>query len=342
MKLSFVIPVYNAAEYIGRCLDSLLAQDIDDFEIICINDGSKDNSMDILREYEKKYAGKFNIISQENQGIGPARNNAFKTVTGEYTWFIDNDDCIQPNCLKSVFKVIEKFDADITNVVHLKGYFTENPFKKNFDGTLTVKTMNQDCAMYFYEDAPWSKIYKTEFLRKNDLFFPNIFGEDTSITFNLYSKTNKIIKIEQPLYAWFERKESFSHAIFSKKHFETFPVLLDTLRKQSELCEPRLKVFYDYLILMKADVHLPVFRNAEVTGELSILRDECIRKSEKVLASLEQNVFYEIHLKELETIKAKENKVRTYYESSTSWKITKPVRNFVQTGKKIAKKLLGK
>ena len=82
---------------------------------------------------EKKYAGKFNIISQENQGIGPARNNAFKTVTGEYTWFIDNDDCIQPNCLKSVFEVIEKFDADITNVVHLKGYFTENPFKKNFD-----------------------------------------------------------------------------------------------------------------------------------------------------------------------------------------------------------------
>ena len=93
---------------------------------------------------------------------------------------------------------------------------------------------------------------------------------------------------------------------------------------------------------MKADVHLPVFRNAEVTGKLSILRDECIRKSEEILASLEQNVFYEIHLKELETIKAKENKVRTYYESSTSWKITKPVRNFVQTGKKIAKKLLGK
>lgn len=339
MKLSFVIPVYNAENYIGRCLDSILDQDTDDFEIICINDGSKDNSLKVLEDYSKRYPGKFNIISQENQGIGPARNNAFKLVKGEYTWFIDNDDCIQQDCLGSVLEIIEKEKADITNIAHLTGYFTENPLKKTSELKLTVKKMSQTHAMYFYEDAPWSKIYKTDFLRRNDLYFPNIFGEDTSTTFNLYSKTKNIIKIEEPLYAWFERKESFSHAIFSKKHFETFPILLETLLEQSEKCVPELKPYYDFLILMKAEVHLPMFKNAELPDELSVLRDECISKSEKILSSLEENLFYKIHLDELEKISKKEEKIRSYYENSTSWKITKPVRKCVQAMKKLVGKI---
>lgn len=334
MKLSFVIPVYNAELYIGRCLDSLLDQDNDDFEIICIDDGSMDNSLAVLNDYSNRYPGKFNIISQKNQGIGPARNNAFKAAKGDYTWFIDNDDCIQPDCLSSLFKILEESDADITNIVHLKGFFTENPLKKIQNLNLSYKKLTQDFAMYFYEDAPWSKIYKTEFLKENNLFFPNIFGEDTSTTFDLYSKTEKIIKIEEPLYAWFERNESFSHSVFSKKHFETFPMLLDILREQSKKCKPALKLYYDFLILMKAEVYLPVFKKAELPEDLSALRDICILKSEKILSELDDNLFYIIHLNEQKQISQNEEKIRSYYENSNCWKITKPLRAFMKLIKK--------
>lgn len=330
IKFSFVIPVYNAEQYVGRCLDSILAQDMDDFEIICLDDGSKDGSLGVLNSYSERFPGKFKILSQPNQGIGPARNAAFKAVEGKYTWFIDNDDCIQKNCLKEIEGIITKYDADITNISHLTGYFTENPLSKDLTGPLNAKKITQEVAMHFYEDAPWSKIYRTDFLRKNDLFFPNIFGEDTSTTFNLYSKTSKIIKIKEPLYAWFERKESFSHSIFTKKHFETFPILLETLKKQSEACDEKLKAHFDYLILYKAEVHIPMFSNAEVPPELEALRKQCIEKSNRIVDSLEENVFYQIHLAELEKLSAKEKKIRSYYENSSSWKITRPLRKIME------------
>ncbi len=335
MKLSFVIPVYNAQAYIGRCLDSLLDQDIDDYEIICINDGSKDDSLQILNDYSKKHPNRFNIISQENQGIGPARNNAFKAVKGEYTWFIDNDDCIQPNCLKNLFEIIDQFEADITNISDIRGFFAENPFEKSLTKPLASERITQDFAMYFYWDAPWSKIYRTAFLRENNLSFSNIFGEDTAVTFDLYSKAKTIIKIKEPLYAWFERNESFSHAVFTKKHFETFPVLLETLKRQSMACPSNLKIFYEKLIINKADVYLNHFKDAPLTDELAALRDECIEKSEEILRTIPKNIFIEIDEKNQIELKNKLNKVKSYYENSTSWKITKPLRKLMQFFRKI-------
>lgn len=330
MKLSFIIPVYNAENYISRCLDSLLDQNIDDYEIICIDDGSSDNSKFVLEDYKKRYPQKIILKSQENQGIGPTRNTAFNYVSGEYTWFIDNDDCIRSNCLNEVINLLDQNNSDITNISYYKGFFTANPFEGKKIEQLTIRKINQDYAMYFYDDAPWSKIYRTDFLKKNKLFFENIFGEDTSVTFDLYSKTKKIFKIDQPLYAWFERKESFSHSVYSKKHFETFPVLLEVLKGQSEKADKSLKVFYENLMLRKADIYLPHFRNAEVTDELKLCRDECIRKSEEILNQLDTNLLYEIYMENKKETDNKlyqqEKRLVNKYENSLSWKFSMPVR----------------
>ena len=330
MKFSFVIPVYNAESYIGRCLDSILNQNIEDYEIICINDGSKDGSLEVLKDYERRFPGKFNIISQENQGIGPARNNAFKAVKGDYTWFIDNDDCIQGNCLKELAAAMDSTGADILNITHVKGFFTENPLYAAFSAKLDFTKIDQEHALYFYSDAPWSKIYRTDFLKKNNLFFPNIFGEDTSTTFDLYSKTTEIYKTDVPLYAWFERHESFSHAVISKKHFETFPVLLETLKNQSEKCDSRLKPYYENLMLRKADVYLPYFASSKIDKELLPVREECLRKSNEILSTLPSNILFDIYKSDFAekegAVEAAKAKLRSYYENSTSWKITKPLR----------------
>ena len=147
---------------------------------------------------------------------------------------------------------------------------------------------------------------------------------------DIYSKTKKIFKIDQPLYAWFERKESFSHSVYSKKHFETFPVLLEVLKGQSEKADKSLKVFYENLMLRKADIYLPHFRNAEVTDELKLCRDECIRKSEEILNQLDTNLLYEIYLENKKETDNKlyqqEKRLVNKYENSLSWKFSIPVR----------------
>lgn len=334
LKFSFVIPVYNAHEYIGRCLDSLLDQDIDknEYEIICVNDGSKDNSLEILEEYSKKYPGIFNIITQENQGIGPARNMGIKAVKGKYTWFIDNDDAIHPNCLKNLYEILEEKQSDILVIERVAGYYEKNPFPSALEEELSAEDYTQGFAFYFYEDAPWSKIYRTQFILDCNIFFPNIFGEDTSTTYNLYSKTKKIIHVKKPLYAWFERDDSFSHYTYSKKHFETFPVLLETLKDQRNAAPEDLKIYFDYLILKKANYWLKRFADADIPEELEELRTSCTLKSAEIIKDIRPNLFFEIDSRFI----AKQNKIKAGYENSSSWRATKLLR----WGMKILRKIL--
>ena len=102
--LSVIIPVYNTAKWLRESLDTILAQNAFELEIICIDDGSTDESLEILREYEKKYPVK--VITQENQGPSAARNTGLDAANGEYIWFFDSDDTINPNALWEVYQAI--------------------------------------------------------------------------------------------------------------------------------------------------------------------------------------------------------------------------------------------
>lgn len=337
MKLSFIVPVYNARLYLSRCLDSLLDQSINDFEIICINDGSTDDSLDILREYEKKFPEIIKVLTQKNHGIGPTRNTALKIVSGKYTWFIDNDDCIQKDCLSPLIKVFDETDADIINIKYLHGFYETNPLNQDINGQFNYEKISQEFAMYFYWDAPWSKIYKTEFLKENGAAFSDVFGEDTSITFDLYSKTTSIYSVDKYLYAWFERPDSYSHNITSSKHYDTFPILLETLQKQSEECSARLKPFYENLILRKIYDFYPRFINSQVDISVEQSRELCLKKMSIMEKSIPQNLYFEICRREQAERNAflnHQKQIRQGYESSVSWKITNPLRLI----KKILKK----
>ena len=96
MKLSVIIPVYNVEEYIGECLESILNQPFKDFEIICINDGSTDNSLEVLKKYKDKDE-RIIIIDKKNEGSGIARNTGINIARGDYLFFIDGDDGIEEN-----------------------------------------------------------------------------------------------------------------------------------------------------------------------------------------------------------------------------------------------------
>ena len=112
VKVSVIVPVYNNEEYLDKCLSSLTEQSLDDIEIICVNDGSSDSSLDILNRYEQK-DNRIVVLSQENQGAGASRNNGIDIANGEYISFVDADDWLEENALKKLYENAVRNNSDV-------------------------------------------------------------------------------------------------------------------------------------------------------------------------------------------------------------------------------------
>ena len=111
-KVSVIIPVYKVENFLRRCLDSVVGQTLQDMEIICVNDGSPDNCLNILKEYQGKYDN-IVIIDKKNEGVWKARVDGIQKATGEYITFIDSDDYIALDCIEKLYSVAKKDYADI-------------------------------------------------------------------------------------------------------------------------------------------------------------------------------------------------------------------------------------
>ena len=120
-KVSIIMPVYNSEKYVGEAIESVLAQDYDNFELICVNDGSTDNSLSIIKEYEKKDS-RIKVYTKENGGISSTRNYGIKKATGEYIGFIDNDDEYAPNLISDNIKIIDEDQSEIIKFNKTKKY----------------------------------------------------------------------------------------------------------------------------------------------------------------------------------------------------------------------------
>lgn len=113
MKFSVLIPVYNVEEYLEECIESVLTQDVDDYEIVLIDDGSTDRSGQICDEYQAKYPSKFTVVHKENEGLLMARRDALKLAKGDYILFLDSDDYYEPGALKAISEAIDTETPDI-------------------------------------------------------------------------------------------------------------------------------------------------------------------------------------------------------------------------------------
>ena len=135
IKVSVIVPVYNTEEYLEKCLNSLINQTLKEIEIICVNDGSTDNSGKILKQYAKRYP-QVKVIEQQNLKQGAARNNGVKTATGEYIGYVDSDDWVDLDYFEKLYNTAKKYDSDIalaTNIrtnVRLTKFIVEDFFKK--------------------------------------------------------------------------------------------------------------------------------------------------------------------------------------------------------------------
>ena len=203
MKISIIIPVYNSEEYIARCLDSILNQSFSDFEIICLNDGSSDNSLSILKEYASK-DDRVNVYSHSNMGIAKTRNKGIGLAKGKYIMFIDNDDFIDSDYLQTYYDTIENEKVDIV----LGGYRRITEKNK----LLEVRCSKDTKWGKFIIVSPWAKIYKKELIDKFNIKFLDYgIGEDIYFYVQYIDKALKVKAIDYIGYNWFYNTESVSN-----------------------------------------------------------------------------------------------------------------------------------
>lgn len=209
--VSVIIPVYNAEKYLVRCLDSVLAQSFSSLEIICINDGSTDSSLDILQSYASRDA-RIKIIHQENRGIAAARNAGLNEACGQYISFVDSDDALLPNLYETVFSSdSDKADAICFSAQEvLEGsntpLFSSDYFEVKFSGLVDMT----DDDLFKLSATVWDKI----FLRKNietvGLRFPEgVWYEDNAFVWNYFSLFRKAYFRREKLYLYYRRAGSF-------------------------------------------------------------------------------------------------------------------------------------
>ena len=181
-KISVIIPVYNVEKYLRQCLDSVIKQSLPDIEIICIDDGSTDNSLQICNEYAINDS-RINVIHQKNSGLGCARNSGLKNANGEYILFVDSDDWIEENaCLEMYNKAVE-INADIVltgETLYYQSADKYGPGWRNFAGYKDMEEITESIVWETFTPA-CTRLYKKEFLDRNNLkFVENCFYEDNS------------------------------------------------------------------------------------------------------------------------------------------------------------------
>lgn len=183
-KISIIIPVYNVEKYLCECLDSILNQTFQDFEIICVDDGSTDETLEILKNYKNKDERVF-VLQQHHSGAAEARNNGIRLARGKYIQFLDSDDYFEPTMLEELYNHAEKYGADLTvcssRKVDNEGNIVEsgNPNSPiNLDKTPLEKTFNwrdyKDDFFSLINVAIWNKLYSRDLILKNNLSFQNL------------------------------------------------------------------------------------------------------------------------------------------------------------------------
>ena len=232
LKVSVIMPIYNAAEFLREGLDSLLKQTLHEIEIICVNDGSKDQSLEILREYEKKDS-RIKIIDQKNQGAGAARNNGMHVAQGEYLAFLDSDDFFEPNMLYNadLFDHTEKKYKKCTWAFR-KQYFPENePFAATDEDV-------RDNIFRMFNGWPWDKLYKREYIDRIGIEYQNLrTTNDMFFVFIALARAKKIVTVDKILiHQRVNVKTSLSRT--REKSWDCFYIAL--LAMQKELKDRRL------------------------------------------------------------------------------------------------------
>ncbi len=236
-KVSIVVAIYNVEKYVSKCIESILKQTFTDFELLLVNDGSKDGSLAILEKYATTDS-RIKIINKANGGLSDARNVGMKHAQGKYIYFVDGDDFIEDTLLEKCVNQLEKTDSDMV-MFDIYQYYLEtgkkeiisNPFSEDkiysIEDTPSLLTSIKNCA--------WNKMYKLSLFKDNDIEYPwGYYYEDLGTTYRLLARCKKVSFIREPLYDYLQdRPGNITHQFnFSIYHvLDMVKITLDDYKK---------------------------------------------------------------------------------------------------------------
>ena len=219
--VSVIIPVYNKEDYLSTCIDSVLAQNYANVEIVCVDDGSEDRSREILSDYEAQ--GKVRLFSQKNSGISAARNKGIEAAEGTYLMFLDADDTLPGDAVSHLVKGMERNDADLCSGRHetvKNGQVTDTadePDDRFVNGTGLLELCLLD---YITTHHVWAAMFRKDFVGSTRFDETASVHEDNHFMFDLAVKKPRCQLIDQVVYRYTIAEDSFSRSGFSGKKAE--------------------------------------------------------------------------------------------------------------------------
>ena len=246
IRISYILPCYNVAPYIGRCLESIEHQNIpmNEFEIICVDDCSTDQTVETVRSYQESYSNIRLYCHSENQTAGGARNTGIDHANGEYLWFVDPDDAIKGGIVGQLLSMIDTHNLDALYFCHEafneNGFLIESSTKPSTNHTLTGTALIENYYPGKLSDlcTIWNVLYRRQYLLDNSILFPCIkASQDVVFAWKALLHANKVRSVDIIGYLYFKRPGSttgktgrhMADKIISRTLL--FPIEIDKIRK---------------------------------------------------------------------------------------------------------------
>lgn len=228
VKISVIMPVYKVEEYVGRAIESILAQTFKDFEFFAVNDGTPDNSGKICDEYALKDS-RIKVIHKENGGAPSARNMAMDVATGKYFYFFDSDDWAEPTMLEDMYNLAEANNAQYV----VTGYFIDTYYNDTEYLTLDIthpdrvykdkESFRREAHILFDKNllyTPWNKLYLASYLKENDIKFPYTFWDDFPFNLSVIRDVERVVVSSKQYYHFMRARAESETAKYMPQMYE--------------------------------------------------------------------------------------------------------------------------
>ena len=276
--VSIVVPIYNVEKYLDECLSSIQKQTLTDLEVICVDDGSKDNSLEIVKKYMDSDS-RFKCITKPNAGYGDSMNRGFDAANGEYIGIVESDDYVEPNMFEILYAYAKKYNCDVVKSDYYefttKNYqnqtYVQTPTDKKYYEVVLDRTLGPE--LFHFRMNTWTGIYRREFIKHHNIRHnetPGAAYQDNGFWFQTLSLANRIMFIDRAFYHY--RQDNPNSSINSKgKVFcmcDEYAFIEDFLRKDKKLYDELVgvflvKKFFNYMYTYKriAEEHKLDFLN---------------------------------------------------------------------------------
>ncbi len=264
-KISVIIPVYNTEKYVEKCLESLAKQEMKDFEVIIVNDGSTDNSENVIKNYMQSSKLNIKYLEKENGGLASARNYGVEKASGKYISFLDSDDYLDKNLFSELEKYIDK-DIDLIKFkmkkVDEKGRLIEKLDGPVFDICSGKQAYEKLCTSDKYMDPACIYLYKREFFVENNFKYKLRYHEDFGLTSLIIVQAKTVVSTDICGYNYLQTEESLTRSKDDSKnidrakdmliHYDNMLAVIDANYDLSEKTKELVKRYYTNSVVLKA------------------------------------------------------------------------------------------